>query len=235
VCVCVCVCVPQVLQLLEDPGIPLEDLFNDSELSWLVEPLTHHINAKLAAGAGALAHKTRRHGRHAAELSSDDIGMEPGVRDTRSDSRSSGTPCRPPCDCGDGGGACRSKCSRSSASSQLKTQLVTVDAAAKESHTRQYSSPMHEDGYAVEGSRTRGDKAEAHAVVPSSAAVLHAAVPSSSGEDARGKGIGTAGVDAVEGACSAICCVSEVCIASRKELAQEGEGQHTLVAYGPIR
>jgi len=166
--------------------------------------------------------------------------MELGVRDTRSDSRSSATPCRPLGDCGDGGGACRSKCSRTSASSQLKTQLltsVTEDAAAKESPTRQYSSPMHEDGYAGEGSRTRGDKAEAHAVVSPSAAVLHAAVPSNSGEDARGKGVGAAcpaGVDAVEGACSAICRVSDVCIASRTEVAQEGEGQHTLVAQGLI-
>ena len=40
---------PQVLQLLEDPS-GLEDLFADAELSWLVEPLTHHINAKLVAG-----------------------------------------------------------------------------------------------------------------------------------------------------------------------------------------
>ena len=43
---------PQVLQLLEDPS-GLEDLFADAELSWLVEPLTHHINAKLVAGEAA--------------------------------------------------------------------------------------------------------------------------------------------------------------------------------------
>ena len=166
--------------------------------------------------------------------------MELGVRDTRSDSRSSGTPCRPPGDCGDGVGAygskcgaCGSKCSRTSSSSLLNTQLVTEGAAATDSPTRQYSSPMHEDGYAGEDSRTRGDKAEAHAVVSPSAAVLHAAVPSNSGEDARGKGFGTAGpadVDAVEGANPAICCVSDVCIASRTKVAQEGEGPHTLVA-----
>ena len=43
---------PQVLQLLEDPS-GLEDLFADAQLSWLVEPLTHHINAKLVAGEAA--------------------------------------------------------------------------------------------------------------------------------------------------------------------------------------
>jgi len=43
---------PQVLLLLEDPD-GLEDLFSgDIELSWLIEPLTHHINAKLAGGGG---------------------------------------------------------------------------------------------------------------------------------------------------------------------------------------
>ena len=42
---------PQIQQLLEDPS-GLEDLFNDAELSWLVDPLTHHINARLAEGRG---------------------------------------------------------------------------------------------------------------------------------------------------------------------------------------
>ena len=41
---------PQIQQLLEDPS-SLEDLFHDADqLSWLVNPLTHHINAKLAGG-----------------------------------------------------------------------------------------------------------------------------------------------------------------------------------------
>jgi hypothetical protein len=42
----------QVLQLLEDPA-NLEDLFSDVELGWLVAPLTHHINAKLAGGGAS--------------------------------------------------------------------------------------------------------------------------------------------------------------------------------------
>ena len=42
---------PQIQQLLEDPS-GLEDLFNDTELSWLIDPLTHHINARLAEGRG---------------------------------------------------------------------------------------------------------------------------------------------------------------------------------------